>query len=170
MIEKLRLALQQSSLSKEEVQHILFLLFCGDSNQHHIPDNLINAGYVIVDRDRYILTDKGKIYRDSLLQKLAAFHCTSETIFRKYFDNELSPIKKQIETLKKQWRDARDRRLKYKETLIKQGKDKVAIRKDNQYRQLQKEQDELRTRMRHAEKEYNKKLSAYIMRLGNINH
>lgn len=169
MIEKLRLALQQSSLSKEEVHHILFLLFCGDSNQHQVLDNLINEGYIIVENDRYILTDKGKIYRDSLLQKLAAFHCTSETIFRKYFDNELSPLKKQIETLKRQWRDARDKRLQYKETLIKQGKDKAAIRKDTQYRQLKKKQDWLRTRLRHTEKEYNKKLTTLIKQFGIIN-
>ncbi len=169
MIDTLRLALEQSSLSKEEVQHILFLLFCGDSNQQYPPDDLVIAGYVIVDCDRYILTDKGKLYRDSLLHKLATFHSASEIIFRKYFYNELSPIKKQIETLKKQWRDARDKRLKYKETLIKQGKDKAAIRKDAHYRQLLKEQDALRSRMRHIEREFNKKLSEYITRVGRIN-
>lgn len=169
MIDTLRLALLESSLTQEEIQHIFFLLFYGDSNQHQIPDNLINAGYIIVERGNYVLSNKGKEYRDNLLKKLATFHSASEIIFRKYFDNELSPIKKQIETLKKQWRDARDKRLQYKETLIKQGKDKAAIRKDTQYRQLQKKQDWLRTRLRHTEKEYNKKLTTLVKQAGIIN-
>ncbi|MDH7552240.1 MAG: hypothetical protein GYA16_07155 [Spirochaetes bacterium] len=166
MIEKLRTALMESSLSREELQHIMFLLFCcGDSNRQ-VPEDLIKAGYISINDNCCTLTDKGRAYRDSLLQKLAKFVAASDEVFRQYFDNELLPIKKKLQLLKHEWRSTRDKRLRYKETLMKQGKDKAAIKKDVQYKKLQREQDTLRTRMRHAEKEYNKKLSACIKRIG----
>ncbi len=169
MIEKLRAALIKSSLSQEEVEHILCLLFlCGDSNRQNFFMHLINAGYISVQDNRCTLTEKGRIYRDTLVQKLAQFHAASEMLFRKYFDNELSHIKKELQSLKNEWRKVRDTRIQYKQTLMKQGKDKAAIKKDTHYRQLQKEQNSLRTRMRHAEKEYNKKLSACIKHIGII--
>ena len=169
MIEKLRIALMKSSLSNEEIEHIIFLLFCcGDSNHEPIPDDLVNAGYISIEENRCILTAKGRVYRDSLVQKLAQFYITSEIIFRQYFDNELKILQHDLKMLRQQWREARDKRLQYKRTLMKQGKDKVTIKKDKQYRQLLKEQEKLRTTMRHKEKEYNKKLSACIKRLGII--
>ena len=168
MIEKLRTALMASSLSREELEHIIYLLFCcGDSNQK-VPEDLIKAGYIAIEENRCTLTAKGRAYRDSLIQKLAQFYAASEIIFRQYFDNELKSLQSEIHSLKQQWRNTRDKRLWYREALMKQGKDKAAIKKDTQYRQLLKEQEILRTQMRHKEKEYNKKLSACIKRLGII--
>ncbi|MEJ5362544.1 MAG: hypothetical protein WHV26_10830 [Spirochaetota bacterium] len=170
MIETLRTALMESSLSREELKHIIFLLFyCDDNCRQQLPEDLIKAGYISINDNCCTLTAKGIAYRDSLVQKLAKFHATSNVVFRQYFDNELSPIKNKMQSLKQQWRSARDKRLRYKETLMKQGKDKAAIKKDVQYKKLQKEQDTLCTRMRHAEKEYNKKLSACIKRIGIMN-
>ncbi|MGB4268428.1 MAG: hypothetical protein WBK20_04525 [Spirochaetota bacterium] len=169
MIEKLRTALIESSLSGEELQHLISLLFCcGDSNRQHMPEALIKAGYISIKDNCCTLTAQGIAYRDSLMQKLAKFHAAGDVVFRQYFDNELSPIKNKMQSLRQKWRSARDKRLRYKETLLKQGKDKAAIKKDIQYKKLQKEQDTLRTCMRHAEKEYNKKLSACIKRIGII--
>jgi hypothetical protein len=169
MIEKVRTALMEASLSGEEVQHIIFLLFCcGDSNQQQLPEELIKDGYISIKDNCCTLTAKGITYRDHLVQKLAKFHAASNVVFNQYFDNELSPLKNKIQSLKQQWRSARDKRLHYKETLMKQGKDKATIKKDVQYKKLEKEQDILRTRMRHAEKEYNKKLSACIKRIGTL--
>lgn len=159
----------ESSLSKEELVQIIFLLFCcGDSNRQQFPEDLIKAGYISLEENRCTLTATGRAYRDSLVQKLAKFHAVSEAVLRQYFDQELSPIKNRMQELKQKWRITRDKRLQYKKTLIKQGKDKAAIKKDKQYRQLLKEQETLRTRMRHAEKEYTKKLSACIKRFGII--
>ncbi|MEW6526271.1 MAG: hypothetical protein AB1444_06340 [Spirochaetota bacterium] len=167
MIEKIRTALMESSLSGEEVKHIIFLLFCcGDSNWQQLPEELIKDGYISIKDNCCTLTAKGIAYRDHLVQKLAKFHAASNVVFKQYFDNELSPIKSKMQSLKQQWRSVRDKRLHYKETLMKQGKDKAAIKKDVQYKKLEKEQDKLRTCMRHAEKEYNKKLSACIKRIG----
>jgi len=103
-----------------------------------------------------------------LVQKLAQFYVASGMAFRQYFDNELKSLQNEIHSLKQQWRNTRDKRLRYREALMKQGKDKAAIKKDKQYRQLLKEQETMRTRMRHAEKKYNKKISACIKQLGII--
>jgi|GEM_PF-898991 len=169
MIEKLRTALMASSLSREELEHIIYLMFCcGDSNHRQFPEDLVNAGYISIEENRCTLTAKGRAYRDSLVQKLAQFYAASGIIFRQYFDNELKSLQSEIYSLKQQWRNTRDKRLRYREALMKQGKDKAAIKKDTQYRQLLKEQEILRTQMRHKEKEYNKKLSACIKRLGII--
>jgi len=168
MIEKLRTALMASSLSREELEHIIYLLFCyGDSNQK-VPEDLIKAGYITIEENRCTLTAKGRAYRDSLVQKLAQFYVASGMAFRQYFDNELKSLQNEIHSLKQQWRNTRDKRLRYREALMKQGKDKAAIKKDKQYRQLLKEQETMRTRMRHAEKKYNKKISACIKQLGII--
>ncbi|MCX8124077.1 MAG: hypothetical protein N3F66_07930 [Spirochaetes bacterium] len=166
MIEKLHSELQQSLLSLKELQHLLFLLQCGDSNRQPVPDELINEGYIIADNNRFILTNKGKVYKDSLLQKLACFYAASQQVFGQYFDKELSPLKKELQTVKTQWRHARDTKLKYKKALLKQGKDTAAVKKDALYRKLEKEQNALCTRMRHVEKQYNKKLSECITKLG----
>ncbi len=169
MIEKLRTALMESSLSREELQHITFLLLCcGDSNRQQIPEDLVKAGYISITNNCCTLTAQGIAYRDSLMQKLAKFHAASDVVFRQYFDNELLPIKNKMQSLRQQWRSARDKRLRYKETLLKQGKDKAAIKKDVHYKKLQNDQDTLRTCLRHAEKEYNKKISACIKRIAII--
>lgn len=168
MIDKLRTDLVASCLSREEIEHIVSLLFCcGDSNQQ-FPDDLIKAGYITIEENGYTLTAQGRAYRDILVQKLAQFHVASAIIFRQSFENELKSLKNQMQTLKNQWRNTRDKRLQYKKNLMKQGKDKAAIKKDAQYKQLQKEQEALRLRMRHAEKEYNQKLAACIKRVGKI--
>ncbi|MGQ9843153.1 MAG: hypothetical protein ACUVRK_06250 [Spirochaetota bacterium] len=170
MIDTLRTDLLASYLSREEIELIISLLFCcGDSNQQ-LADDLIKAGYITIKENGYTLTAQGKAYCDILVQKLAQFHVASAIMFRQYFENELKPLKNQIQTLKKQWRNTRDKRLQYKKNLMKQGKDKAAIKKDTQYKQWQKEQEALRLRMRHAEKEYNQKLSACIKRVGKIDY
>ena len=63
------------------------------------------------------------------------------------------------EILKKRdtWRKIRARRLEMKRSMMADGKDRQEIRKIPEYRDLEKSQKQLSTRLRHLEKKMNRK-------------
>ena len=161
-------ALTGSLLTQEEWQHCIFLLFClGDSScDEPLLEELQTRGYIVKENDNHVITQKGKQYLSGLMQKLAQFHNAGEIIFQHYVEEELSPIKKEIHAIRMQWRTVRDKRLARKAELQKMGKDKAAVHKDSIYKALQKEQDALRTHLKHAEKKYHKKLANHVKNIG----
>ena len=161
-------ALTESLLTQEELQHCILLLFClGDSScDDPLLEELQIRGYIVKEKDNRIITQKGKQYLSGLMQKLAQFHNAGEIIFQHYVDRELSPIKKEIHEIRMQWRAVRDKRLARKAELQKMGKDKSALQKDSIYKALQKEQNALRTHLKHTEKKYHKKLANHVKNVG----
>lgn len=66
-------------------------------------------------------------------------------------------IEDEIREKREAWRKIREKRLNAKQQLLEEGKDTRAIRKDPAYRQLKKQQHHLSTRIKHLEKELNRK-------------
>lgn len=163
MMHKIIDELQSISISQEELILFASCLFgIHDSSlDEHIVHNLVDTGYVAQCKCRYVLTQTGERFIEQRVQTIARLHAVSTLLLNQYFYHKLSHIEEEIIKLKAKWREARDEALQKRKELISKGKDKAAVRKDKEYRLLRKKQEALRTRLRHKEKEYNKKLSYY---------
>ncbi len=63
----------------------------------------------------------------------------------------------EIQTKREAWREIRKKRLGLKDQLLEEGKDIHTIRKHPAFRELKKQQHHLSTRIKHLEKELNRR-------------
>ena len=72
-------------------------------------------------------------------------------------EQALIEIKSEILEKRAEWRSIRSERLKLKEALFGRGLDKKDVKKDKDYKRLEKAQEHLSTIIKHMEKRLNRK-------------
>jgi hypothetical protein len=107
----------------------------------------------------YSTTDKGLNMLENDISLLKRRNNALLTILKVYAYYGLTDIKSELQYKRDQWREIRKKKLQRKEELMNMGFDMKKIKKDDIYKKLIKEQQQLSQQMKQIEKRFHRTLA-----------